>query len=244
MNPKFDNFPVVYYISFETSNDRRDELESQFRSNNISYKSVITYRIDDEKRVVKGQFLHQLDKPTMGCTTSHLVAIKDWFNNSDDPYGIFFEDDVTLITSKYWNFSWNDFMNRLPQNWDCIQMLCVRENLNDIKFQKRKWDDWAVTAYMITRDYAKKLIQQYYPDNEFILTIPYGNIIPLAENIIYGLGFTYAVPLFIENTSFKSTFHIRNIQEEHKEYHIESSSFVLNWWEKNKDTNQLDLLFK
>jgi GR25 family glycosyltransferase involved in LPS biosynthesis len=174
---------------------------------------------------------------------SHLRALKEWYNNCDEPQVLFLEDDVSLETIKYWNFSWDELIVKFPKDFDCIQLLCIRENLNEIKFRKRYWDDWAATAYLIKREYVKRVLDQYYPNDEFLLTIPYGRIIPLVENIIFGLGNTYVIPLFIENINFISTFFERSIKEQHKANHLESSLFVFNWWQTNKNENQLKLLF-
>jgi GR25 family glycosyltransferase involved in LPS biosynthesis len=42
----------------------------------------------------------------IGCVTSHLKAIKHWYETSDSPYAIIMEDDCNLDLVKYWNFTW------------------------------------------------------------------------------------------------------------------------------------------
>ena len=57
---------------------------------------------------------------------------------------------------------------------------------------------------------------------------------PILENIIYDLGKTYTISLFVENTNFKSTAYFQGIiQAEHKNDHISSSKWVLRWWKNN-----------
>jgi GR25 family glycosyltransferase involved in LPS biosynthesis len=243
MIEKLKNFPQIYYVSYYSSLERRVELELQFQKYKIrDFNAFITTDEIDNASIIKGPFLHQMHKATINCVTSHLRALKYWYQNSKEQYLIMFEDDVFFNTIDYWNFSWDQFMSKLPNQWDCIQLLVIRQKLSQINFRQRQWNDWAATAYLIKREYVNRLLEQYYPQEEFLLTIPYGNIIPLVENIIFGLGNVYVVPLFVENVHFNSTFYGRHTQTKQNADHIESAQYVLNWWKINPD-NQLNSLF-
>ena len=58
-------------------------------------------------------------------TKAQRKAIKEFYENTDDPYAVIFEDDVVFETVKYWNFTWKDFVSKLPHDWDCIQMSII-----------------------------------------------------------------------------------------------------------------------
>jgi hypothetical protein len=243
LNNKLENFPPIYYVSYITSNDRRIELEKQFIKYGLTnWKSIISTEESDKNNIINGLYLEQLPKTSIACTTSHLKAIKDWYNNSDTSYAIFLEDDVSLETVEYWNFTWNDFMNNLPSDWECIQLTCIRDNLTEVKLKERVWDDWSITSYIINRKYAKQLIDEYYSGEEFNLVIKDTNLQPIPENIIYFLGKTYSIPLFIENINFES-IHLRFEKNKIDKKHIDSSNFVLKWWMengKNVDIKNID----
>ena len=112
--------------------------------------------------------------------------IQNWYNKTDESYGFFCEDDLCLDTIQYWNFTWEEFIESLPENWDCVQLLCCGPNLDEIKFRKRHWDDFSVGAYIVSRKYAKVLIESFIGDDEFIFEYPDDELwAPLAENLIY-----------------------------------------------------------
>jgi len=232
----FENFPLSHYISFETENDRRKSLEEQFEQFGIkNFKIFVSTKESDSQNLITGEYIYQLEPPVMHNTISHLKAIKDWYYNTNTSYALFFEDDVLLETAKYWGFTWNEFINNLPSDWECVQLTCIKEYFESIKIRPRMWNDWSATAYIITRDYAKKIIHEYcIGENEFNLTVKRDKLIPIIENIIYDLGKTYIIPLFVENTNFKSTAYFQGIIDvEHKNNHITSSEWVLNWWKDN-----------
>lgn len=238
--PVPDEFSPLYYMSAESSVQRQESIGKQIKLLNLMKTTpVIATSEMDESIVVKGRFIDTLDKQTILAITSHLRAIKLWLRSSDSSYGIFVEDDVDLSIMSNWSFTWDEFVKALPVNWDCIQMSVVRENLDEVVLKLRQWDDWSCTAYMLRREYAEKLIQQYYPEEEFILDIPNMELQPLLENLLYVPGYTYTIPLFAENVKFKTT---SDTVDDHKKNHVESARFVTVWWNTwGKDT-PLDFL--
>jgi tetratricopeptide (TPR) repeat protein len=239
---KLENFSSVYYISLEESGDRRENIETQFKKYDIHPVPVISKRYSESDDVVKGSNIHLMDPGTIGCAVSHLKAIQKWYNETDEDYAFFCEDDLSLETVDYWNFTWEEFIGCIPEDADCVQLLRLRENgkFSDFTLRKREWNDWAVTAYIITRDYAKKVIDEYVIDNEYHLEIKNQNCVPLVEYLIFNCGITYSIPLFVEEIKFSSTFtkSVDHNQELHAETHLNSNESVLNWWKtEGKDLN-------
>jgi hypothetical protein len=232
---KFENFPKTYCVSYIDDVNRRLNLVEEFQNLNLpTPEFIISTKESDDKNIVSGKYLHQLDKQTLDCAISHLKAIKEWYYNSNEDYAVFLEDDVTFQTSKYWNFTWEEFINNLPKDWECIQLMSIRSDFPEIKLRQRLWDDWSATAYLITRDYAKKIIDEYcIGEDKYDLTIKRADIMPLIENIVYDLGITYCIPILVENVSFPSTFYQKTIDIKHKTNHLNSSQFILNWWKEN-----------
>ena len=245
LNETFADLPKAYYVSFITATDRREVLNKQLTDYGIrNYIPFISNHEDDGRGSAKGKMLNMLEPQALSCVISHMRAIKDWYNNTSEPYCLFLEDDVTLEPSAYWNFTWKDFMDNLPADWQCVQLMTIKENLSEVKLRKREWDDWSATAYLITREYAKKIIDAYcIGEDGYDFTIQRADIMPIIENLIYDLDTTYCIPLFAENTSFKSTFYQVTMEDEHKKDHLSSAKFVIDWWKENgKNTNIKDLM--
>lgn len=248
LNSKLNEFPTVYYLSLEESTDRQKNIESQFLKYGITPKSIISKRFSESDDKVFGKYLYTLNDGTKGCCVSHLKAINQWYENTDDDYGFFCEDDLSLETVEYWDFTWEEFIERIPEDAECVQLLTIRDNYDTFELRERKWDDWGVTAYIITRDYAKKIIDTFIKDDCYHLEIPNQDVMPLIENILFAsVGKTYTVPLFVENIEFNSTFVGKDddVKEGQKTNHKLSRNLVLKHWqsEKVKET-ELEILLK
>jgi GR25 family glycosyltransferase involved in LPS biosynthesis len=187
-----------------------------------------------------------MDSGAIATVLSHLKAIKDWYNNTNEDYGFFCEDDMLISNANNWSFNWNNVINNLPKDWKAIQLSVIKDvKESDIKLNIRKWDNWACGAYILNRNYAKTIIDKYYPDNDKFILIN-DNLIPLIENIIYGAENKdiYTLPLFTEDISFKSTFYPKFIDTEHKNNQKLSADFIKNWWEQNGKTKTIEELCK
>jgi hypothetical protein len=239
-----NKFEPVYCITHDKFKSRQANIKNQFKKLGLTdINFVIADTKSDSEIKVTGKYVASLDRPTLLAIASHLRTIKQWYDESDSPYAIFLEDDALLDSMKYWSFKWHDFVVGLPKDWDCIQMSCVRGDLNEIKLRGRKWDDWSVTAYMLTREYAGRLINQYIKGDALLLEIPDSDVQPLAENLIYYLGNIYIISLFTEDVNFKSTSNGSVLVDEHKPNHVESAMFINEWWKNNGlITNLKDLL--
>lgn len=242
---KLVDFPSVNYISLEESVDRREKLIHQFSDagiNNIT--GIISKRFHECDDRVYGEQLHILDNGTIGCVVSHIKAIKKWYDETDEDYAFFCEDDLSLETVQYWNFTWNDFIESLPEDAECIQLCCIRTDCDEVKLRERSMYDWSVTAYMITRDYAKRIIDRYCEEDCYRIEIPGTNFYPMPENVLfYDLGKVYAINLFVEDQKLASTFFGHTeLASNNKEYHIETYECVTNWWKNNYRKKIEDLI--
>ena len=139
---KLSQLNTVYYVSLEESVGRRNKLEESLQKHGVTnIKSIISKRFAECDDVVTGKYVDTLNDGTKGCCVSHLKAIKDWYETTDEDYGFFCEDDLSLDTVDYWNFTWNEFVENLPEDWGCVQMLPIRGDYGDIKIRDRYWDD-------------------------------------------------------------------------------------------------------
>jgi FkbM family methyltransferase len=232
-----EDFPSVYCISLEESSDRRTYLNNKFKNYNIKPNFLISRRYSESNDNIVGKYVQSLNDGTKGCCVSHLKMIKYWYDNTDEEYAFFCEDDLSLETVDYWNFNWQQFIERLPDDIDCIQLFTIRNEYDTFELRPRYWDDWGATAYILTREGAKKIIDTYIKGDTYVLEIPNQEVMPLIENIIFSSVInTYTIPLFVENISFKSTFEHQDddVIEGHKNNHKISHDLILNMWKSKK----------
>lgn len=233
---KLFNFPPVYYISLEESIDRQENLNKEFCNWGINnYTASIFKRFNECDDVIHGSLVHTLNSSNKGASTSHLKNIKKWLTETDAPYAVFFEDDVSLKTVDYWRFNWDQFMNQLPDDWEAIQLMWVRPHMVKVEFRKRYPDDWSATAFMLKREYGQKLVDRFMlSDNEFNYEM--GSIQPIVENVLFTSGNVYTIPLFVEETELPTTFINAPEFDEtlivngQGESHHTSQEAVLQWW--------------
>ena len=235
--------PSVNCVSLEESEERRHRLLKQFSLygiNNINF--LISKRYTESNDRVEGKYARTLNEGTAGCCVSHLKMIQNWYNTTQEEYGFFCEDDLSLETVNYWTTNWKKFVSELPQDWNCVQLLTIRKDNLSLNLRDRLWNDWGATAYILKREYAHKIIQTYIKDDKYILELPEPNtgIQPLIENLLFTIGKTYTIPLLIENIDFSSTFVETDNDVDaatlHKNNHIIAAQKVLQLW-KNKDND-------
>jgi hypothetical protein len=246
LSPRFDknklkNFPSVYAISTIEAFDRRSNLVRIFKEYDIDV-NINVYSRNIENEVVVGEAGKEKNLAT-AVVMSHLKSIKKWYTETSEEYAIFVEDDISLETVPYWNFTWEEFFTELPSDWECVQLSWVRQYLTAFgdKIRNRCWCDWGAVAYLMSRKFAKKLIDAYYPNNEFHLAIQGSDVYlrpewckySSAENLIFSaLGRVYSFMMFVEDfprfyTEDPITFMYGGIQSTQ---HGPARESVLNWW--------------
>ena len=127
-------------------------------------------------------------------------------------------------------------MNKLPKDWESVQLMWVRPNQVKIEFRERYYDDWSATAFMLTRPYGQKLLDRFMiGDEEFNYDM--GSIQPIVENIMFTSGKVYTIPMFVEEINLETTsinspeFNPNLIINGQNPSHHDSYYSVLNWWE-------------
>ena len=196
-------------------------MENQFKYWEIeNYTRISAYdgRDDDLSDIIKGRYPEDMNSGEIGCTTSHLKAIKHWLDTSDSPYAIIMEDDVSLDTVKFWDFKWVDFYAKIPYDWDVVQLAIICTGALHVRIHKRFVNDFSTACYMITRHHAKKLIEHHCVGDKFRLDQGVKPR-PVADDLIYNCGRTYAIPLFHYKIELGSSIHPDHIEVFHKGSH-------------------------
>ena len=228
---KLKNVGPIYYLNLDEHKERNQYMINQFKYWEIdNYERISAYdgREDDLSGIIKGRYPENMSSGEIGCTTSHLKAIKHWLETSDSPYAIFVEDDLDLQIVKNWDFTWTDFYSRLPYDWDVVQLAIICTGPIHVKLHKRFVNDFSTAAYMITRHHAEKLMKFHIRGEKYKLD---SGCKPraVADDLIYNSGNTYAIPLLLYKIDLGSCIHPEHIDI----FHRQSHDGILQYWQQN-----------
>ena len=218
---KLNGLAPIYYINLDDQPERKIYMEAQFKYWEIeNYERISAYdgREDDLGDILRGKYPEDMSSGEIGCTTSHLKAIKHWYETTDTPYAIMMEDDVDLELVKCWNFTWNNFTSRLPYDWDVVQLAIICTGSLYVRLHKRFVNDFSTACYMITRHHAEKLIKLHCRGDKYKID---NGVRPraVADDLIYNSGNTYAIPIFLYRIALGSSIHPDHIDHFHKASH-------------------------
>ena len=113
---KLKGLPPVYCINLDGEPHRWEAAENMFKEWDIeNYTRVSAYdgREDDLSDILKGKYPDGMSSGEVGCTTSHLKAMK-MFLETDAPCALMMEDDCDISTVFHWGFTWKDFYAKIP----------------------------------------------------------------------------------------------------------------------------------
>jgi len=214
---KLKGIGPIYCINLDDQPERWEYMENQFKYWEIeNYTRVSAYdgREDDLSDILKGRYPEMVTSGEIGCVTSHLKAIKQFYD-SGEPYAIMMEDDCDLELVRFWNFTWQDFYAKIPYDWDVCQIAIICTGDIHIKVHKRFVNDFSTACYLITRHHAEKLIKLHCRGDKYKLD----NGVrprPVADDLIYNSGNTYALPLLLYKTELGSSIHPDHVDAFHK----------------------------
>ena len=206
---KLKNFGPVYYLNLDDQPERKIYMEAQFKYWEIeNYTRISAYdgRDVDLSDILKGRYPDMMSGGEIGCTTSHLKAIKHWLANSYSTYAIIMEDDCSLDLVRYWNFTWSDFIAKVPYDWDLVQVAIICTGDINIKIHKRFVNEFSTACYVITRHHAEKMVRLHCRKDKYKLD----NGVrprPVADDLLYNSGNSYAIPLLLYKVELGSAIH-------------------------------------
>lgn len=203
----------IYWINLARSEDRKNNFENQLK----------LYKIQNDKRIegIDGESIQlndynvkkDLTKYELGCTLSHIKAIKTTYENNEE-YALIMEDDCNFEYIKYQKYSiWEliVIMNNNYNDWDLLQLVtCNRPDHNtrlssSTDYICKKFRNCTV-CYLINKKGIEKLANLK------------NNIFSQADYFLYENINSYYLtkPYFTYNFSsqYKSTIH--NMGEESK----------------------------
>ena len=239
---KLKNFGPIYYLNLDDQPERKEYMEEQFKYWEIEdYERISAYdgREDDLSDIIKGRYPDNMLTGEIGCTTSHLKALKHFLDNSEAPYAVIMEDDCDLELVKFWNFSWNDFIAHAPYDYDVIQLAIICTGDIHVRLHKRFVNDFSTACYIISRSHAEKLVKFHCRKDKYKLD---QGVKPraVADDLIYNSGNTYSVPLLLYKLEMGSSIHPEHIEIFHRQNH----EAILNFWKQNGVNFSIDTLME
>ena len=243
------NFPHVYYVNLDNRTDRKEYMEKQFEFWRLDFTRVSSSKYAASKAKEWGA-----DKVTgkvtgmpayvVGNAVTHLEFMKDWLNTSTDPWLLLMEDDYDLNLFQYWNFNWDYLMNRIPYDWDCLQI--GYESTKFIPFFLHpKLNHTYFGPVILQRDYVEKILDLHSDGDKWNFEKVLGDkkFNKSAGTVDYFIGHTgrtYCIPLITTNdtlTSGENGVMINRIHHKH------SRRAYYHWWMTQHKKFSLDDFF-
>ena len=218
---KLKGLPPVYVINLDDKPERWKFMEDQLKYWQVeNYERISAYdgRGDNDlSEILKGKYPDQMTSGEVGCTTSHLKALKR-FLETDAPCAIIMEDDCDISTAFHWNFSWKDFFAKVPYDYDVVQLAIINPASIHMKMHKRFINDFSTACYMITRRHCQKLMDLHVRGEKYKID---NGVKPraVADDLIYNSGNTFAIPLFLFKIDMGSSIHDDHVDVFHKSSH-------------------------
>ena len=228
---KLKNFGPVYCINLDGQPERWQYMKNQFDYWEVKdYTRISAYdgREDDLSDIIKGKYPENMSSGEVGCTTSHLKAMKHYLETSDSPYAIMMEDDCSLDLVKFWNFKWSDLYAYLPYDYDVVQLAIICTGDIHVRLHKRFVNDFSTACYIISRYHAEKLVRLHCRGDKYKLDQGVKPR-PVADDLIYNSGNSFAIPLLVYKFELGSSIHPVHVDV----YHKQNYEAQVNYWTQN-----------
>ena len=215
---KLNGLPHIYYLNLDEEPERMMYMEAQLKYWEIeNYTRISAYDGRDGRDlgdILKGKYPDGMTSGEVGCTTSHLKAMKE-FLKTDAPCAIMMEDDCDIGTVFHWSFTWKDFFCKVPYDYDVIQLAIINPAQVHLQLHRRFVNDFSTACYMITRRHAQKLMELHVRGDKYKID---NGVKPraVADDLIYNSGNTFAIPLFLYKIELGSSIHKEHLDVFHK----------------------------
>ncbi len=228
---------VPNVLSLDSCSNRRRILIESMKQNEIFKTRMNVFKRVEETNLSFQGNPDRVRNIAKGCLSSHILTIERWYRETNEEYGLFFEDDVSFDNNQYWNFALQDFIDKLHSDCDAIQLCCVYQVEPDIRVRKRHHLDHGSQAYLLKREYAKKLLDDLLINSNTIkVEDPFISF--SVENYIFNekYGKVYSFPLFNHNvkdfpsTAVDSDTSEKNLVDGQSHLAVPSYNTILNWW--------------
>jgi len=253
ISEKLKGIPTPNIINLKECADRREYTVAEFMKLGVSNIKIHSYERYENNPVPFSGHQALIDVITKGVTSSHLLTIKWWLENTDEDWGIFFEDDVDFEPVKHWNFTLLEFIERCGKEWGALHLCNVFEYPYDSKNEypamvprKRNMWDHGLQCYVLKREYAQKIVDFYFHDwdqtGAIHIRMPLAAPPSFENNVLHGFGLVISFPLFNQNVA---DFRSKNIYyyNQQAQSAIYSYEFLDSWWKVKGSNMDLEEIF-
>lgn len=254
----------IFYINMDKHVERRNYMENQLKKISTDFHRIkgfngyeIKNKTEDEVEGIKFKnFYPTLSNAEIGCTLSHILAIKEAYKSGKN-VAIICEDDIMFDTcSLVPNVS--KIVDDAPKDWEILQ-LCISGSMDgslarvykdipkfpDISYIKREYPKkyfWSTACYLINRKGMEKILDIVCKNTDIISITPIKHNpeyphFGAADSYLLDLVNTYSVlpSLFAaNNTDLDSTIH-----PDHTPSHIEHSLTILSAFDQILSVKQI-----
>ena len=162
----------IYYINLNKNIDRNYRIKNQLSNYNIRatrISAVYGKKFHSNKEGVFGAYKFKntfnITNSELGCSLSHLLAIKNSYENGDY-ISVIIEDDTSLDLMPFWEKDLLDILNDI--DYDIIQLSNSSCEINN-KVEKYNYKCYGTFAYAIKRTGMKNILDKFYKNGIFIL---------------------------------------------------------------------------
>lgn len=218
-----------YYINLDSSEDRREHIQSMFQNYHLPIPKRIP-AIDGHSLLnlhsfQTEQFQYEIksipspyNSKELACTLSHIIAIYNALLHGNE-MAIIFEDDISLELVPYWIEPLDVILQdatTFHAHWDIIQLGSLSHSFY---YDTLKWNQmsrYGAFAYLIHRRGMEKIISSFMPNP---YQFRFENVEILADILLYKHTITllpnriFFIP-FNQNSLMNSTIHT-----DHTYYH-------------------------
>jgi len=243
---KLKNIPKVYYFNSDDNVNRKEYIETNLSNYKVSCYERVPLKFDKNnlsewKDLILDKKNYKLSISTASYAIVVLEFLKNWYENTEEESLIISKDTIDFGTLEYLPFDWQEIMNRLPYDWDCL--LLGFENLNYIPFYLHPIvPGHTFSIAMLNRRYVKKIIKLHCIDDKYNLTNKiankkFGLKSGTVDYFIGHCGKTYCLPIFPNNLEF---FDIKS-----KKYTLIKNNRIkyYEWWRFDSKKYNLDEIF-
>ena len=232
-------FGPVLWINLDEDRERRSRAEHLFARHGIENTRISAFdgRTEDLGiHLVDERLPDGLLQTELGCSLSHLKAIRYFLQEMDGEHVVVCEDDVLFDTVEYWPFAWTEFMSLLPRDWDCLQLSLTTPGRFTPKLHLRI-GNYCTVCNVFTRAYAEVLASLHFRGLKYRLN-SLEKTQTVADELLFSSGKTYSMPLFVYRND------ISHIHQDHvKRFHQDCVDVEMKFWrEQGRKTSPKTLL--
>jgi len=241
----------IYFINMDKNPDRKEFMEAQLGKVSKNYKRIKGYN----GYAIKNTVMDTVDgisfynnypalKPAeIGCTMSHLFAIRTAYDNGDE-IALIIEDDTVINLLNLLDVKFDTLYKDAPSGWEIISLFhmhmakaeLLKTYYNSTKeYQYLLHDNinhlHSTVGYLINRRGMKKLLDfAYVGEDRFylgknLMIAPDGR----ADYFIYNIATSYYLTpdIFYPN----NLTNVSNIHDEHTDAHIKRALEVISYYD-------------